>query len=159
MKLRNSVFDIAVNIVCLLQLAGIVLYLLITWNSLPDQIPGHFGADGVVTRYDGRGALLVGPIFAWVLFGGIVLLERFPQVWNTGVTVTEKNKAKVYRTIKSLLATTKLIMVTAFVFIAIIQSLARNLPGWFLPVFIWLLVAALVFFVIQLIYHGLKTGT
>ncbi|MCL2227867.1 MAG: DUF1648 domain-containing protein [Oscillospiraceae bacterium] len=156
MKLKNSAFDIAINIVCLLQLLGIVLYLLIVWSSLPDRIPGHFGADGAVTRYDGRGVLLVGPIFAGILFGGIVLLERFPQVWNAGVTVTEENKAKVYRTVKSLLAATKLILVTAFIFIAIIQSLGRNLPGWFLPVFIWLLAFMILFFIIRLIYHGLK---
>ena len=32
-----------------------------------------------MTRYDGKGALLVMPIFAWIMYAGFTLVERFPQ--------------------------------------------------------------------------------
>jgi uncharacterized membrane protein len=66
MRLKFSVFDIVVNIICLIQLVGIAIYLIVVWNSLPDQIPGHFNAAGEVTRFDGKGILLIMPIFACV---------------------------------------------------------------------------------------------
>ena len=151
MRLKNNIFDIIINVICLIQLVGIVVYLIITWSSLPDQIPGHFGADGTVTRWDGKGTLLVMPIFAWVSFCGITIIERFPQIWNTGVRVTEENKIRVYRVIKSLLGALKIILVTAFVLLTVIQSLALNLPDLYLPVIGTLLFGAIIVSMIRLV--------
>ena len=151
MKIERSILDTSINIVCLIQLVGIVVYLALAWNSLPEQIPGHFGIDGVVTRYDSRGALLLMPIFAWVLYGGVSLLERFPQVWNTGVIVTDENSEQVYKIIKNLLGVTKLIVVTAFAYITIMQSLAQSLAVWFMPAFLYLLFGSIIYFTYKLI--------
>ena len=149
--MKPNIFDIVINFICMLQLFGIVIYLIVTWNSLPEQIPGHFGADGVVTRYDGKWALLVMPILAWLLFGGLSLIERFPQIWNTGVQVTKENKFRVYRILKNLLCATKLILVTSFIYVTIIQSLSQNLSRWFVPVFLFLLFGSMAYFAIMLI--------
>jgi len=145
MQVRSGVFDIIVNVLCLIQLVGITIYLIVAWGNLPDQIPGHFGADGAVTRYDDKGILLVLPIIAWVMFIGISVVERFPQLWNTGVRVTEENKFRVYRVIKSLISKVKFIVITMFVFITIIQSLAQSLPIWFSPVFLGVLFITIIF--------------
>jgi len=149
-RLRNNIFDIAFNIICLIQLVGITVYLVAVWNSLPDQIPGHFNFAGEVTRWDDKSSLLVMPILAWVLFGGILLVEQFPHIWNTSVTVTEENKFRVYRVLKSLIGVVKLVMVTFFVFIAVYQTLAIDLPGWLMPVYLVLVFAPIIYFTIQL---------
>ena len=151
MRLRNNIFDIIINILCVAQLVGIAIYLIVVWNSLPDQIPGHFNAAGEVNRWDNKGFLIIMPVINWMMFAGLVLVERFPHLWNVGVTVTEVNKFRVYRVTKSLLGAIKLIVVTAFTFITIIQSLAQGLPLWFLPVFISLLIATIVIFTIRLL--------
>jgi len=150
MKLKPNIFFSFANALCLMQLVGMLIYLALAWNSLPEQIPGHFGADGVVTRYDGRGALLVMPIMNWIMFGVISLIERFPQTWNVGVKVTEENKLLVYGIIRNLIVTVKLVIVTAFTFIGIVQSLAQNLPSMFLPVLLVSLFGSLIYWTIRL---------
>jgi len=151
MRFRSNIFDIIVNILCVIQLVGIVLYLIITWSSIPDQIPGHFNAAGEVTRWDGKISLIFLPILAWVLFIGMSVLERFPQVWNTGVRITEENKFRVYRVLKNLLRTVKLLIVTLFVLITIFQSLAQSMPVWCLPVFLSLLFVFIIYNIFRLL--------
>ena len=151
MRLRSSALDISVNVICIIQLVGILVYLIAIWNSLPDQIPGHFNAAGEVTRFDGKGILLIMPIFACVMFAGFTLIERFPRIWNTGVKITEENRLRVYRVIRSLLGATKLITVSALIFATVFQSLSRNLPSWYLPVLFSLLTVTIVFSIIRLI--------
>jgi len=128
-----------------------MVYLLVSWSSIPDQVPGHFSPDGTVTRWDTKSTLIIPPIISWVLFIGMSAVERFPQVWNTGVRVTEENQFRVYRAVKNLIRSTKLVMVMIFTGITLIQSLSQNLPGWFMPVFISLFAVLIVYHIIRLI--------
>lgn len=52
-----------------------------------------------------------------------------------GETVTKENKEWVYRTIKNMLETEKLLIVIMFVLLTAYSALAINLPVWFLFVF------------------------
>ena len=151
MKIKNSVFDIILNIASIILLLGIIIYLIIRWSSIPDQVPGHFNASGEVTRWDSKGSLIIIPIIAWVLYIGMTILEQFPQVWNTGVRVTQENMFRVYRILKSMISIIKLLIVATFASIVIIQSLAVSLPAWLLPVFISLIFGTVVINIVRLI--------
>ena len=151
MSFRSGVYSFSVNIICLILLVGNLVYLIIVWGSIPEQIPAHFDGAGNITRYGGKGELLIMPIINWAMFVGISLIERFPKIWNTGVRVTEENRWRIYRIIKNLIVTEKLAMVAPFVFISICQSRGLSLPGWFLPVFLFLCFAPIVFFIVKLI--------
>jgi len=149
--LRFGIYSFIVTVLCILLLAGNIIYLLAVWGSLPEQIPGHYDFAGNVTRYDGKGTLLVLPvtnIFFFILF---TVIERFPKIWNTGVRITEENRVRVYRIIKNMLVTTKFTVIAAFVFMSINQSLSRGLSGWFMGVFFWFLLAPIIFFIIKLV--------
>jgi hypothetical protein len=39
------------------------------------------------------------------------------DVWNTGVTITEDNKTRIYRILKNMIGTTKFLVVGVFVFL------------------------------------------
>ena len=151
MRTKTTIPHMIINIICLVQLIGIVVYLIIAWNNIPEQIPAHFDASGAVTRYGSRSALLAMPIFAWILFPIITLSERFPQTWNTGVRVTEENKFRIYKIIKNLIVATKLILVTTFTYLTVVQSLSRNLHIWFMPMFIIVFFGTFAYFIIKLI--------
>jgi len=150
MKLKLRPFDIVLNILCIILLIGIVIYLIIRWGSIPEQIPGHFNLSGEVTRWDSKETLIVLPIIAWIIFIGFSILEQFPQVWNTGVRITQENMHRVYSILKTLLSTIKLLIVATFTSITIIQSLALGLSWWviFFPA---LIVATVVFNLVRLI--------
>ena len=94
-KIKRNALDIIETIVSLLCLIGVVVYLMVMWSRIPNQIPAHFNAAGEVNRWGSKSELIVLPIISWVLYGFITLVERYPQIWNTGVTVTEENCARV----------------------------------------------------------------
>ncbi len=151
MLIKRSKYDMVVNMISLLLLIGVVVYLAVTWNGIPDKIPGHYNGMGEVDRWGSKGELLILPIIGWVMYIGITILEHFPQIWNTGVTVTEENKARIYPILKNMIGTTKLLVVGVFVFLAVNTALANSLPIWFLPVSLILMFGSIILFVLKLI--------
>lgn len=150
MKVKKSKYNIAVEIICLALLIGVLIYLLISWNSIPDKIPGHYNAMGEIDRMGNKLELFVIPIISWILYLGITLLQKFPEAWNTGVKVTEENKERVYRVLFDMISTVKLIMVAVFVYLTINSARAISLSVWFLPVFLILMFGSIVLFIIKL---------
>jgi uncharacterized membrane protein len=151
MKIKRNGYDIFVGVVCIVLLIGTLIYLCLNWSNIPDKIAGHYNAAGVADRLGNKGELIITPIIAWILYIGLTIIECFPQIWNTGVQINEKNKDKVYRILKNLLITEKLLIVSVFTFITINQSLSKELPVWFLPVFLLLIFGSLILFIIKLI--------
>jgi len=151
MKVKNSKYDITVNLVCIILLVGTMLYLGVNWNSISDKIPVHFNAIGVADRWGNKGELLVLQIISWIMYLGMTAIEHYPQIWNTGVIVTEENKERVYRILKNMLGTLKLTVVVVFMFLTINSALAQELPTWFLPIFLVLLFGPMIFFIKKLV--------
>ena len=151
LKLKRSWYDIFADILCLVLLMGILIYLFVKWSSIPDKIPGHYNAMGEIDRMGNKGELLILPIISWLMFLGMTVLEKFPQAWNTGVKVTEENKERVYRTLKNMISTMKVIIVAVFSYLTINSAQALSLSAWFLPVCLILLFGSIIFYVIKMI--------
>lgn len=151
MHIKRTLYDIILNVICLGLLVGTIIYLGLSWNSIPTNIPGHYNAAGVIDRWGNKGELLITPIVAWIMYIGLTVIEKFPQIWNTGVQVTKQNKEQVFRILKNLIGTVKVWMVSAFTFITINSSLSKALPMWFLPVFLFLVFGSIILFIVKLV--------
>jgi uncharacterized membrane protein len=151
MKIKKGKYEIFAEAVCLVLLIGVLIYLFFNWSNIPDKIPGHYNAMGEIDRMGSKGELLVIPIINWIMYIGLTVIARFPQTWNTGVTVTEENKERVYRVLKNMLITVKLIVVAIFSFLSINSAQSKALPVWFLPVFLLLMFGSIIFFIIKLV--------
>lgn len=151
MQIKKNKYNIFVEIVCLILLIGVSIYLFVIWNSIPNKIPGHYNAMGEIDRMGNKGELLILPIVGWLMYIGLTVLEKFPQIWSTGVTVTEENKERVYRILKNMLSTIKLIMVAVFVYLTINSARVISLSVWFLPVFLILVFGTMIFFIVKLV--------
>lgn len=133
MKSKAGLYDIIVETLCIILLVGISVYLIINWSSFPDRVPGHYGANGNIDRWGAKGELLTIPLVGWILYIAITILEAYPQIWNTGVTITKENKERIYKILKNMIVTVKLLTVGMFSYISIYQTTAAALPGYFLP--------------------------
>jgi len=151
MKVRKNKYDIFVEVVCLTLLIGVLVYLFLNWSSIPDKIPGHYNAMGKIDRMGSKGELVILPIIGWLMYLVMTVIGNIPQIWNTGVTVTEENKERVFPIIKNMINTFKLIMVAVFVYLTINSSKAIPLTEWFLPMFLILLFGSMIFFFIKLV--------
>ena len=149
-KIERNALDVLEAIVSLSCLVGVSLYLILAWSTIPAQIPAHYNAAGEVNRWGSRSELIILPIISWLIYGMITLIERFPQVWNTGVRVTEENRAVVYRLLKNMIACVKMITLSIFSCLTVLSSLARNLPMWFLLAFLVLLFGTIAYYIVKL---------
>ena len=149
-KIERNALDILEIIVSLLSLVGVAVYLILAWKTIPDQIPGHYNAAGEIDRWGDKSELILLPIVSWLMYGLITLVERFPQVWNTGVRITEENRTEVYRLLKSLIAVVKMFVLLMFGSLTVISSLGWNLPVWYVLGFLALLFGTIAYFIVRL---------
>ena len=149
-KVPNTKYHKFINFLCISIIATVFLYLILGWGQFPDRIPGHYNGAGEVDRWGGKGELLLCPILSVFLYGLLTLCEKFPMAWNTGVTVTKENKERIYRILKNMIVSMKLLIVLTFAFLFVYQALARPLPGWFLPVVMLLMFGQIAYCLVQL---------
>ena len=150
MKIKSNKADKVLEAICVFCIAGAILYLIINWSNLPNEVPMHFDAMGNIDRWGKKSGLLFMPITTCVMYGFLTLVEQFPQMWNTGVKITEENGERVYRTLKYMIKTLKMIVVIDFTFIAACSFTGRSLPIWFTLVFLVLVFGDLIFWVVRL---------
>lgn len=129
---------------------GLDIYLAVVWNSLPDQLPGHYNLAGEIDRWGNKEELLLLPLVMWGLYLLFTVVGRHPRWWNTGVTVTRQNREQVYRILSDLIQTEKMLVVWIFGFLTVVSSRGEPLPPWFLPVFLTLVVGSILFFLLRL---------
>ena len=149
-KIERNALDILETIVSLLCLVGVVVYLILAWDTIPAKIPAHYNAAGEVNRWGSKSELIVLPIISWLMFGLITLIECFPQAWNTGVRITAANRSAVYRLLKNLIAVVKMFMLAMFGSLTVISSLSLNLPVWYILAFLVILFGTMAYFIVRL---------
>ncbi|HML69231.1 MAG TPA: DUF1648 domain-containing protein [Clostridia bacterium] len=149
-KIERNALDILETIVSLLCLVGVVVYLILAWDTIPAKIPAHYNAAGEVNRWGSKSELIVMPIISWLMFGLITLIEQYPSVWNTGVRITDENRAAVYRLLKNLIAVVKMFTLAMFGSLTVISSLSLNLPVWYILAFLVILFGTMAYFIVRL---------
>ena len=150
MKTENTRADRILDLLGWILLIGTLVYLILGWPSFPDQIPMHYNGAGGIDRWGGKGEIIFIEVMMWILYLGIGVVEKYPQIWNTGVEVTVKNKEKVYRTLKYMLKTLKFLTALIFAYLIVNSLQSAPLPGWFTPAVMILIFGDMAFWLIRL---------
>lgn len=150
MNIKNTLADTVMEYICRILLIGTLIYLIVRWNVIPDQIPIHYNAAGDIDGWGGKGMVWLLVVISWGLYLGITFVGRFPELWNTGVKITKKNKEKVYRLIKYLIGTSKLILISVFTLLIVFSTLAKPLPLWFAGIYLTILIADMAFWLVRI---------
>lgn len=150
MKIKTTAADVIMEIAGLVLMIGVSAGILIYWPSVPDKIPMHYNFAGEIDRWGGKGELLFLLAIAWGIWLLITVTEVFPKFWNTGVKVTEENKEHVYRTLKYMIKSMKLIIVFIFTYLILYTLTGKNQPGYFLLVSMGLLFGDMAFWLRRL---------
>ena len=150
MKTENTRADRILDLLGWILLIGTLVYLILGWPSFPDQIPMHYNGAGEIDRWGGKGEIIFIEVMMWILYFGIGVVEKYPQIWNTGVEVTAKNKEKVYRTLKYMLKTLKFLTALIFAYLIVNSLQSAPLPGWFTPAVMILVFGDMAFWLIRL---------
>lgn len=98
-------------------------FLSITWKNIPDMIPGHYNIAGEIDKYSSKNSIWILIVVQILLFTMMSVLERFPNIWNTGVKITEENRERVYTNLRNMQTYLKMMIMIYFSYMTL-QSIA-----------------------------------
>src|SRR5699024_10167296 len=82
---------------------GSILFLIIMWNKIPAEVPGHYNALGEVDRWGSKWELLILPGTGLFLLLSMQSLEFFPEVHNYPKRFKPSNAKQFYLTSRKLI--------------------------------------------------------
>ena len=135
---------------CVVLLVGCTIWAACRYGSLPDRIPVHYGANGVIDGYGSKGTIWMLIAIMWTVIGLMSAVEQFPKHWNAVVRITKENHVRVLSLTWHLLSTTKLALSCMFAYIVVMCVSGMNLPVLFLPILFTVLGANSLYWIVRL---------
>lgn len=124
------------------------------YADLPDTIPIHYNGAGQPDGFGGKANILTLPLIATIIFIGLTMLNRFPQIFSYPINITEENAFVQYTNATRLLRYLKLAVIVIFGLIAFktienAKVQGEGLGVWFLPFCLGLIFIPLTYFLIK----------
>lgn len=117
---------------------GSLIFLMVIYNLLPEEVPVHYNAFGEVDRWGTKGELFVLPAVGAFIIIFLQLLEKFPQSHNYPERLNETNAKEFYLHSRKLMNQFKnisLIILASILVesIVVAQGWGNGFGAWFLP--------------------------
>ncbi len=150
-KLKWTIPDIIMTSAAFAVLAASTVILVANLNALPDSIPTHFNIAGEPDSYGSKSSVILPLVVGWALTAGIFVLEFFPSAWNSGVRITETNKLKVYRLLKSMIEWINLLISLVFSLILAHFAFSFTFFGTAMGILVAGIFAVIIIFIVRLL--------
>lgn len=124
--MAKRIIRIVLEILSLLALLGTVVFLIIYWNRIPEQVPTHFGIHGEIDRWGGKRILIFEPIIMAALY----LLLSFAKT----LRVRSAGGQTRVPAPPLLFSAMKLALLGGISYLTVCTALMRPLGVWFHPV-------------------------
>ena len=140
-----------------LDIIGIILVmaLIITtfmyWGKAPDIVPTHFNFKGEIDAYGSKNTLFILLPIVIIIYIGLAILSKYPQVCNYCIEITPKNKDKQYSMASTFIRIINVEMLVIFFYIqmstAISMNSGKSLSIGFLPIALFILFGSVGFYI------------
>ncbi|HLR71776.1 MAG TPA: DUF1648 domain-containing protein [Pseudogracilibacillus sp.] len=107
---------------------GSVVFLMIVWTEIPEEVPAHFNFKGEVDRFGSKWELFILPGIALLTTLLIQTLEKFPEIHNYPKRFSEANAKDFYLNSRKMVNQLKNAMLIIFSMI-LFESISIAL-GW-----------------------------
>ena len=132
---RTTLYHRIAGILAPVIYAALLLFVAVRWRSLPERIPTHYDFAGNVTGWGSRWMLAAMPAMGLLVDIAMAVSLRFPQSWNTGVKITVRNRVRVVRVIRDLIADLRISIALMMCVLTLWITLRpETVPGWVLTV-------------------------
>ena len=146
---KKTTFSKIANLISLLSVVGIVLYVIITWKNIPYMVPGHYNMAGEIDKYSSKNSIWILVGVQILLFTMMSVLERFPNIWNTGVQITEENVERVYTNLRNMQTYLKMMIMIYFSYMTFQSIGGGNLHSMSVFVFLVLVFGGMAVFLVK----------
>lgn len=102
--------DKMLELLCIVVLAGSWVFAIWSLSKLPAVIPMHFDGGGNADGYGDKATIFIAPAIGTIIYAGLTLLNKYPQLINSPVALTPATAIRVLRYLK-----TALVLLFAFI--------------------------------------------
>lgn len=149
-KVKRTRLVWIVDWLCGALLIGITVWVACRYAAMPDKIPTHFGADGVIDGYGGKSMIWGLLAIMWIIVLVMSVSELFPKCWNIPFKVTKENHSRMKTLTWHLISTTKLLVASLFAYLIIMSMRGENLSVYFTPMVLTAVCANSLYWVVRL---------
>lgn len=126
LKLPKSNMEKMMDVIGIGMFVVSILYLLLNWGNIPEEIPAHFNGAGEVDRWGSKMELIILPIIGVFLLLILALFEKAPHMHNYPNRVDESNVEQFYLNSRKMLNAIKNMCLVTFA-ILIVQIVRVSL--------------------------------
>ena len=123
----------ALKVISTLIVLGLILYLIIGWNSIPDQVPTAFDEAGVPVEYAGKGSLIFMPVVGILLALMMAALVNDARVWRFPFALRDEMRAKANGIMNNAILLLALEVELLFLVMCLSMALSWQPPSFLLP--------------------------
>ncbi|MCM3744615.1 DUF1648 domain-containing protein [Sporosarcina luteola] len=132
---------------------AVLIYTIVIWSQLPDQVPAHYNSAGEINRWGSKWELILLPIIAAILAVFMTFLERHPE-WHNYMKLNENNIEFQYKNSRLLMNVLKNECVLLFIFLTysteqVALGKIDSLGMAFLPIFLVIIFGSMAFFIVR----------
>jgi uncharacterized membrane protein len=130
-------FDYLLEILAALGLLALLGLSTYYYGQLPEQVPSHFGPDGLPDKYGSKNSLWLLPILGSVIFVLMTYVNRRPDWFNYPVKITDENARSQYTMASRLIRVLKASVTILFAYlvwgiVSVSNGVQEGLGMWFL---------------------------
>ena len=144
---RYTMFQIAMDLLCLAVLVGFFAYLGAQWNTIPDEVMTFYTAEGEISGILYKQNLLILPMIAGIVFVVLTMVGFFYRFADKEPDWLRRQLLK--ERMKNLIVTVKAILILMFCYVTYCYFHGSTVSFWAVIVFLLLLF-------VTLIYHTRK---
>ncbi|MEW9676015.1 DUF1648 domain-containing protein [Lentibacillus sp. L22] len=129
------------NLIAMLMLLSSIVYVVLTYRSLPETVPTHFNGKGEADGWGHKGTIFLLPVIAVICYIPLYFLSKVPHTFNYTVEITKENAPRLYQSARLFMTIINAETVAIFSFLT--WETVRAAKGY--DTFgVWLIVAIIV---------------
>ncbi|MBE4909048.1 DUF1648 domain-containing protein [Bacillus luteolus] len=154
LNLKTTPLEFILNAISLCLIILSVVYLIVEWPSLPNQVPMHFNGVGEADGWGSKWTVWVLIFIGSLLWVGMLILSRFPHVFNYLTEITDENAEFQYKNAKLMMTLVNTIIIVNFTYLSyqivqVAKGLSNGLGTWNMLIFILVLLGTIFTFMFR----------
>ena len=141
------------DIIGVVLVVALIVITCIYWIKAPDIVPIHFNFKGEIDSYGSKNTLFILLPIAIIIYIGLAILSKYPEVCNYCIEITPRNKEKQYSMASTFIRIMNVEILTLVLFIQISIAISMNngksISIVFLPIALFILFGSVVFIFIN----------
>lgn len=111
-----SQLEVMLEIISAVGVLVLIIFVIVSWPELPDEIPSHFGASGIPDVWSSKLSVWLLPGIGAGLYALLTVVSKFPHTFNFPWAVTEENAEKQYQIVRTMVASLKAELIWLFAY-------------------------------------------